>query len=414
MQTEYYNITSVMKSPKAAWEAIEQRILPLPKESIPRAEAVGRVLAESVNATVDMPQADVSAMDGYASAGEPVLGQPLPVTGVAAAGAPPLPALKDGDVVKIMTGAIVPPGADRVIPVELSDGGHERVVFERSEPVGRHIRWGGEVVATGDELLPAGTVLRPATLSLLAGHGYAAASVHRTPTVAVLTTGDELVPPEAEPGPGQLRDSNSTFLLTAGLGLGLRFHHLGNAPDQPGALRDLIAQGLEHDVLLLSGGVSMGDYDLVEGVLDELGCTALFDRVAIQPGKPLVAAVHERAQSSTGWVFGLPGNPGSVIVTFSLYVRPLLRRLMGYRDGLWQEAIPGVLTAELPAAKKRERYLPAVLEGHVNGFPGVRPLPPRGSHDVVAFALADALVRIPAESPPTPAGERCEIMVLGR
>ncbi|NJL27009.1 MAG: hypothetical protein HC897_03555, partial [Thermoanaerobaculia bacterium] len=139
---------------------------------------------------------------------------------------------------------------------------------------------------------------------------------------------DEVVPPEAEPGLGQLRDSNTAFLLAAGDTLGLGFRSLGIAPDRTDELREKITEGLESDVLLLCGGVSMGEFDLVEDVLAELGCRKLFDQVAIQPGKPLVAARH-----AGGWVFGLPGNPASVMVTFWLFVRPLLRRLMGSADG---------------------------------------------------------------------------------
>ena len=223
--------------------------------------------------------------------------------------------------------------------------------------------------------------MTPGAISLLASHGHYTFAVHPPPAVAVLTTGDEVIPPELEPGPGQLRDSNTSFLLTAGRSLGLTFRSLGIAPDRLDALRSLIRKGLEADVLLLCGGVSMGEFDLVEDVLAELGCVTLFDRVKIQPGKPLVAARH-LGGGSAGWVLGLPGNPASVMVTFWLFVRPLLRRLQGRADGFWQGALDAELTAPLPPGKDRDRFLPAEV-----AFAGGRilatPFPPHGSHDVV-------------------------------
>jgi molybdopterin molybdotransferase len=404
-----------MKNPVDAWDAVEKLSAPLPAVRVARAEALGRCLAEDLPATVDVPPADVSAMDGYACAGAPTVGEAVAVRGVVAAGEPPPWQLEAGEAAKIMTGAVVPEGADRVIPVELSDGGsppgtQEAVAFTAVEPPGKHIRRRAEVVARGAALLPAGTRLGPSAVALLATHGYAEVAVHAAPSVAVLTTGDEIVPPEEDPGPGQLRDSNSAFLVAAGRRLGLDFRHLGIAPDDAGVLRERIAEGMRSDVLLLSGGVSMGDFDLVEGVLDELGCTTLFDKVAIQPGKPLVVATHDRSER-TGWVFGLPGNPGSVMVTFHLYVAPLLRRLMGLDGAFWRGARTGTLTAPLPGAKGRDRFIPAIAEPDGKGL-NVRPLPPRGSHDVVAFALGNALVRVAAHSPPRGDGEDCEVLLL--
>lgn len=412
-----------MLSPQDAWRRLEPFTRPLSPVTIGRREAAGRVLARPLAATVDVPAADVSAMDGFAVAGPPDPGRSLPVAGMVAAGEPPGRELPEGTTLRIMTGAPVPAGADRVIPVERSrvtrsDGG-ESVELEGPGAAGDHVRYRGEVARAGDPLLPAGALLTPGALALLATHGHGRVVVHRRPRVALVVTGDEVVPPESEPGPGQLRDSHTDFVLAACRTLGIEVRPLGIARDEPEALRELVSQGLQGDVLLLSGGVSMGERDLVEGVLQELGCEPLFDAVAVQPGKPLVAAVaaahHEADGSVSGdptLVFGLPGNPASVMVCFWLFVRPVLRRLMGRPDAFWRGVVPGVLVAPLPGAKGRDRFLPAEVEP-VNGHLEVRPLGSVGSHDLGAYARGTALVRVPAGSAPREPGDACEVLPLG-
>ncbi|HKI03497.1 MAG TPA: gephyrin-like molybdotransferase Glp [Thermoanaerobaculia bacterium] len=393
-------------APDEAWRRIARRLRPLPEETAGRPAAAGRVLARDLAATVDVPAEDVSAMDGYAVSGDVQAGERRPVAGTVAAGDPPGFELVPPAVVRIMTGAPVPRGADRVIPVEATDGGREDAVFHAGTPPGEHVRRRGEILERGDPLLPAGSRLTPGALALLATHGYASLPVHRAPSVAVLTTGDEVVPPEAVPAPGQLRDSNTEFLLAAGATLGLRFESLGIAPDRAAALRPLVERGLRSDVLLLCGGVSMGEFDLVEGVLADLGCEAVFDAVAVQPGKPLVFAAHPG-----GLVFGLPGNPASVMVSFWLFVRPALRRLMGIEDSWWGSAVAGTLAAPLPAAGSRDRFLPAALEPR-EGRLLVTPFPPKGSHDLAAYAQGTGLVRVRAGAGAAEVGAECEVLVL--
>jgi molybdopterin molybdotransferase len=404
-----------MPTPEAAWQAIERHLPPpLPEEALPRREAAGRVLSRALEARVDVPAQDVSAMDGYAVSGDIPPGERRPVIVTLAAGAAPGLTLEPPAVARIMTGAPVPRGADRVIQVEQSEthGEHrESVSFAEPGQPGQHIRRQGEIQRAGDRLLPAGALLTPGALALLATHGYATAPVHRAPRVALLTTGDEVVPPETEPAPGQLRDSHTDFLLAAGATLGLGFTRLGHAPDSEAALAPLIEQGLSSDVLLLCGGVSKGEFDFVEGVLGRLGCRAVFDSVAIQPGQPLVFAVHDREDGSRGLVFGLPGNPASVMVTFWLFVRPTLRRLLGKRDAFWQGALAATLTAPLPGGGHRDRFLPAELTTAAGAL-AATPAPPKGSHDLAAFAQGTALVRIRAGAPPMPAGGPCEVLVL--
>lgn len=392
--------------PEEAWRAIEERLTPLPEETAGRLAGAGRALARDLPATVDVPAADVSAMDGYAVAGDVGPDERRPVAGTVAAGDPPGFALVPPAVARIMTGAPVPAAADRVIPVEATDGGRDEVVFRSGTAPGEHIRRQGEILRAGDPLLPTGARLTPGALALAATHGYAALPVRRTPSVAVMATGDEVVPPESTPAPGQLRDSNTDFLLAAGASLGFRFESLGIAPDRVDVLLGMAERGLRSDVLLLCGGVSMGEFDFVEGVLADLGCRAVFDAVAVQPGKPLVFATHPG-----GWVFGLPGNPASVMVSFWLFVRPALRRLMGIEDSWWGGSLAGVLAAPLPGSGNRDRFLPAAAEPQ-DGVLFVTPFPPKGSHDLAAYARGNALVRVRAGAPPAGPGAGCEVMML--
>lgn len=417
-----------MLPPEAAWKLVEPYARPLPAVTLARRRAAGRVLARPVAATADVPAADVSAMDGFAVAGAAGPGKALPVAGLVAAGDPPGRELPPGTALRIMTGAPLPEGADRVIPVERAEvtkngtPNGESVAFEVPGAAGDHVRRRGEVVRAGDELLPAGTFLTPGALSLLASQGLAEVTVHRSPRVALVVTGDEVVPPDEEPGPGKLRDSHTDFLLAACRSLGLEARALGIAADEPEALRERVEEGLEADVLLLSGGVSMGEYDLVEGVLTELGCEPLFDAVAIQPGKPLVAAVapaHHQADGSVSGdptlVFGLPGNPASAVVCFWLFVRPALRSFLGRHDAFWHGALAGELAAPLRAGKTgpaaRDLFLPARIatsEGRLR----VTPVAPVGSHDLGAYARGTALVRVRAGAPARGPGEPCEVLPL--
>ncbi len=387
-----------------AWAALDARLRPLEPLAVERPQALGRVLARGVTATVDIPAADVSAMDGY---GLPATTRErYRVSATVAAGDAPGHRAEPGTAVRIMTGAPVPEGIDRVVPIEDTDAGTAEVRVLAPPPSGAHIRRAGEVLRAGDPLLPPGLPLGATALANLATHGIREVTVHRPPSVAVVTTGDEVVPPEVEPGPGQLRDSHSDFLAAAGRELRLEFALLGIAPDDPAELARRIRRGLEHDVLILGGGVSMGAFDHVEPALLAAGCEIVWHGVAIQPGKPLLAARH-----SGGWAFGLPGNPNSVMATYTLFVRPVLRRLLGFDDGFWHGASGGVLTGPLREGGRLDRFLPAqvVVEG---GEARVTPLRPAGSHDLASFGRADALVRAPAGRPAAEPGDRCEWLPL--
>lgn len=393
-----------MISPEQAWQRIDEALQPLEGERIVRRRAVGRVLTEPLSATVDVPAHDVSAMDGFAVADVIPPGQSLAIRDTVAAGDPPGATLESGTALRIMTGAPIPRGADRVIPVEQTRVIDEHLQIQTDVTAGAHIRRHGEVLRSGMQLLAAGTPLTPGAMSLLATHGHELVTVHRQPRVTTLATGNEVVPPEIVPRPGQLRDSHTDFLLAAGQSLGIEFETLGIAPDRQSAIRDRVARGLESDVLLISGGVSKGEFDYVGPILAELGCRILFESVAVQPGKPLVVARHPR-----GLVFGLPGNPASVMVSFWLFVRPALRRLQGLVDGFWHGALIATLESQLPGAKGRDRFLSAEVR-LAGGRALVTPRLAKGSHDLSAFARGSALVRIPAHSEPAGPGEPCQIL----
>lgn len=405
-----------MLHPEAAWQRLEPHLAPLDESTVPRPAAAGRVLARDLLATTDVPATDVSAMDGYAVDAGVEAGTALRVTATIAAGSPPGLYLEPGTAARIMTGAPVPEGADRVIPVESSERGlgegtagtegAERVRFRELGEPGAHIRRRGEITARGAPLLRRGTLITHGAVALLASHGIASVPVVRRPRLAMLTTGDEVVPADREPGPGQLRDSHSDFFSSVGSRLGESVELLGIVPDRKEELAAGVERGLRADVLILTGGVSMGEFDLVEGALAGRGCEVLFDAVAIQPGKPVVAARHPG-----GLVFALPGNPASAMVTFWLFVRPALRRLQGLEDRYWGGALLGELEAPLPSARGRDLFLPARVR-FVDGTPRVTPVLPQGSHDVAAYAHGTALVRVKVGDPERRAGEACEILPL--
>ncbi|MEM9292465.1 MAG: molybdopterin molybdotransferase MoeA [Acidobacteriota bacterium] len=429
-----------MIDPHEAWRLLEPHLAPTPSLETPRPQALGRVLARSLSATVDVPAADVSAMDGYALAppepGESESPIPLrPLVGESLAGSPPSFSVPPGAAARIMTGAIVPEGTDRVLPVERTrphDGrphdeeadpssplgatpgawgeyAQERVELAVMPPAGANIRRQGEVLRRGAPLLEAGHGLSPGALALLAAHGYSQVPIHRPPSIRLLVTGDEVIPPEETPAGGQLRDTHSDFLLAAARTLGLEIEPLGIVGDDEAALDQAVARGLEADLFLLTGGVSAGQRDLVPAALQRHGVRTLFHKVAIQPAKPLFAGLREGPPRAL--VFGLPGNPASAIVAFWLYLRPVLRRLLGAEDSYLQGLRHGVLESPLPGAKGRDRFLPARVHT-VDGQTLCTPVAPAGSHDIAAYAQGSALVRIPAHAAPRDAGEACEILSL--
>lgn len=304
----------------------------LPVESRPLAEVFGLVLAEDIVASHHVPPFDNAGMDGFAvraidvvdaTADQPVK---LTITETIPAGHLASRALAPDEAVKIMTGAPIPEGADAVVQSELVDERDGQVLVYQPAKRRINIRQAGEDVRAGDHVFAPGQVLGPAEIGMLASLGHPTVQVHRRPRVAIIATGSELVATDRQPGPGQIRNSNTFSLRAQCQQLGIEPVVLGIVSDEHAATKALMAEGLDYDVLLTSGGVSVGQFDFVKDVQDDLGVERRLWGVAMKPGKPLSFGVKDGKL-----VFGLPGNPVSVMVSFELFARPALLRLMGYR-----------------------------------------------------------------------------------
>ena len=385
---------------------------PLPVERVPLDEALGRVLAEEVFADIDLPPFDRAQMDGYAVRSEDLRVTParLRVAGEAAAGSGWRGTLRAGEAVRIMTGAPLPAGADSVQQVEVTrevEGGALVEIDRATEPGQFYVPRGSEVRA-GERVLEVGEEVNAARMAVLASFGYAEVPVRRRPRVAVLATGTELVPVGERPGEDQIRDSNSYSLAAYARLAGAMVERLPFAGDDPDLLRREIAEAAGRaDVLVLSGGVSMGRYDFTKAALGALGAEVFFERVSLRPGKPTVFA----RLPSGALVFGLPGNPVSVSVTFNLFARAALRRMQGAREAAPVEET-AVLSRPAKGAAERASYLPAALSTDGEGRLLAEPLKWGGSSDFVAFARATALVIVPAGAGVVEAGSVVKVVRL--
>jgi molybdopterin molybdotransferase len=379
----------------------------LPPVQTPLADALGLVLAEELTTPQDLPPFDNSSMDGFAVRFADVEAVPatLPVAGEIAAGALDIPALAPGHALRIMTGAPVPDGADTVVPVEdtqaQADG---RVTFMEAAEVGQHIRRAGEEVRRGSVVVPKGSRLRPAEIGMAATVGRATVSAHPKPRVAVISTGDELVSPGTELRRGQIYNSNAYALAAQVEDAGGVVSQRRHARDTPDALREAFDACAGADVLITSGGVSVGDFDYVKAVFAERG-TVDFWRVAIRPGKPLAFG-----QWGQTLFFGLPGNPASSMVTFELFVRPALRRLAGHSQ-LTRPEIEAVLTEDAEHTPGRQSYQRAVVSSQ-NGAYAVRTTGAQGSGMLSPLVQANALLVLPADTAFFRAGRNVTVILL--
>ncbi|MGZ3599719.1 MAG: molybdopterin molybdotransferase MoeA [Ktedonobacterales bacterium] len=321
-----------MLTVEEARERILAHFQPLDAEDVPLPDALGRVLAQDAISAEQLPAFTNSAMDGYAVRSEDTLGaspqtpRALRLVGEVPAGRVYEGIVGAGEAVRILTGAPLPEGADAVLQQELTTVRDGEVLLQAEAPVGNNLRHPGEDVRTGDLLVPDGEEIGPAEIALLAALGVHPVRATRRPRVAILATGDELAPLGETPRPGQIRESNSAYLAAAVRRAGAEPWLLGIAPDRADELRALLAQARSADLILTSGGVSVGDYDLVKQILDEQG-NIEFWRVRMRPGKPV-------AFGSLGGtpLLGLPGNPVSAAVTFELFGRPAIRRMLGSRQ----------------------------------------------------------------------------------
>ncbi|MBC7247444.1 MAG: molybdopterin molybdotransferase MoeA [Actinobacteria bacterium] len=385
-----------MLSVDEAREAVLASIDTLPEVEVGLQDALGMTLAEDVVAGHDIPPFDNSAMDGYAVRAADLAGASprrpveLAVVGDLPAGYEPGVTVARGEALRIMTGAPLPPGADTVVPVEATRGEGDRVQVMEELARGANVRRAGEDVRAGEKVLEAGRLVAPAELGMLASLGHARVRCFRRAVVGIISTGDELVGVEEELSPGKIRDSNSYTLYGMVREAGGEPLRLGVVRDDASLLERTILENLERvDLFVTSGGVSVGDYDMVKDVLGKLG-EMNFWKVAMRPGKPQ-AFGHIRGKP----LFGLPGNPVSVMVSFEQFVRPALLRMMGRRD-LFRPTVTAVLDAPLGRRTGRTEFIRVIAEWR-GGRYHARPTGPQGSGILSSMVAGNALAVLPEE-----------------
>jgi molybdopterin molybdotransferase len=379
-----------------------------PPEPVPLADSLGRVLREDVTATGDMPPADNSGMDGYAVRAEDLGAVPvrLRVTGDIAAGHPSSETLEPGTAMRIMTGAFVPDGADTVIQVELTDGGTGAVTIDKALPRGANIRRRGEDMRAGDLVIRSGVRIGPAEIAMLAAVQKATVPVGRRPTVAILSTGDELVEIGEPLGPGKIVNTNGPLLAALVREAGAIPRQLGIVRDTRDATIAALETALTSDFVLTSGGVSVGAYDFVKDALEALGAETKFWRVAMKPGKPVVLS---RCRDRI--ILGLPGNPVSTFVSFHLFAAPALRKAMGQQTNLFPPLLHAIADAPLKSLGDRRVY----VRVHVSALDGdlhAQPLASQGSGSLTSMIGANGLAVVEAGVTNVAAGATVPVLML--
>jgi molybdopterin molybdotransferase len=388
---------------------------PLPPLEVNLLDAHGCVLAEDVVSTRPLPGFDNSSMDGYAvrsidvASATPETPVVLPVIGDIAAGSGGVYSVNNGLSVRIMTGAPIPAGADCVIPVEWTDGGVARVRIDHAPSAGLSIRRLGEDVTEGETVLTKGVALGAAQIGLLAAIGRARVLVRPRPRVVIFSTGNELVDVGVDPGPAQINESNSYTLTAAAREAGAIAYRVGIVPDDPTRLMAIIEDQLVRaDLVVTTGGVSAGAYDTVKAVLSRLG-TVEFLKVAMQPGMP--QGFGTVGPDSTP-IFTLPGNPVSAYVSFEVFVRPAIRRMLGVLP-LYRPLVRATLATPITKSEGKRSYVRARIEV-TDGVYVVTPVGGMGSHLVADLALANAFVVAPDSVTQIPAGSTVSVMMLER
>ncbi|HET9154335.1 MAG TPA: gephyrin-like molybdotransferase Glp [Solirubrobacterales bacterium] len=418
-------------APEAARALVLAEVVPLAGETVRLADCLGRVTAAEVRSPIPIQPFENSAMDGYALRAADTEGDrpQLRLVGESRAGHPADVAVEVGEAIWISTGAMVPEGADAVLPVEDSSEADGHVLPVRPAREGENIRRAGEDVAAGEVLIEPGQRIGAAEVAVLAAAGVAEIECARIPRVAVLGSGDELVPPDEPLGPGQVHDSNTYALAALVREADAEPVHVAHLPDDPEATRQALSTALSPelhqisslpegkfdavrgaDVLVVAGGVSVGRHDHVKGALTDLAVEERFWRVAMRPGGPTWFGVLSRERGRPTLVFGLPGNPVSAMVTFHLFVRPALRALAGL------DPDAGRTQAALATAYRKKpgkaHYLRCRLELTEDGWRAHLTRESQGSHVLTSMLAADALAVIPADTDEIPAGEQVEVELL--
>jgi molybdenum cofactor synthesis domain-containing protein len=401
-----------MISVAEAIQVVRQQTQALPTERVDLGQTLGRVLAADVVADTDLPPFDRAQMDGYAVRAQDVKDAParLRIVGESAAGRGWHHQLEEGQAVRIMTGAPVPAGADSVQQVELTHELKDATVVELLQTVetGKSIVPRGAEIKTGEVVLRAGTTINAAMMAVLAAFGYAQVEVFRKPRVGVLATGTELVRVDQKPGQDQIRDSNNYSISAYAELAGAIVERMPLTGDETSLLKNHIGEAAKRcDLIVTSGGVSMGVYDVTKAALKELDAELFFERVALRPGKPTVFA----RLPNGALVFGLPGNPVSVSVTFNLFARTALLAMQGTAEPALKRET-AVLARTVKGTADRESYLPTQLTTNDDAELVAFPLKWGGSSDFVAFALTTALLIVPANAKTIEAGSLVSVLRL--
>lgn len=390
-------------------------IEPLASERVDLRDALGRVLAQDIVAPLTLPPWDNSAMDGYAvhaedidlaSTDTPVI---LPVLATIAAGHFAPAPLRRGSAMRIMTGAPLPAGADTVVRVEDTDAGLEHVTIRSARDARRNLRFSGEDFRTGETVLAAGTPVHAAQIGILASVGAATVEVRRRPQVAFLGSGDELVDLDRfdEAMAGKKIVSSNSYTMDALIrSAGGNPVDLGVARDEPVDIRERIERSAGCDLLVTTGGVSVGEYDYIRSVLSELGADLRFWKVRMRPGAPLGFGIVR----GLPWI-GLPGNPVSAMVTFDLFVRPAIRRMLGH-ERLFRQPVPVVLEERVKTGARLTHFLRAIVTPAESGQLTARLTGPQGSGILTSMSLANALLVVPEEREEVAAGETLHALLI--
>ena len=380
----------------------------LPAEMVSVADAAGRVLAQSPEARLTQPPADLSAMDGYAVRAEDVPAAPstLKLVGQAPAGGSYDHALKPGETVRIFTGGPLPMGADAIVIQEDTKADGEQITILEAPRIGRHIRKAGLDFKRGDRPFAVGRTLTTRDVALAAAMNQPWLSVHRKPRVAILSTGDELVMPGEPVGPNQIVSSSGIAVAALVRAWGGEPTLFDIARDDAALIQDRIAAGAQHDLLITLGGASVGDHDLVQGALKAQGFTMDFWRIAMRPGKPLMFAARDRAR-----VLGLPGNPVSTMVCALLFLKPAMERLLGQPGDLLSTQ-SARLAVDVKENDTREDYVRSRLTRTASGDLLVEPHPVQDSSMLSVLAWSSGLLVRPAHDPARKAGETVQVVDL--
>ena len=397
---------------KEAQNIILEKLQPLEPENIPLLNTLGAVLQEDICAQRDNPPADNSAMDGYALRFNDISSldqnNPLSLKVVEdiPAGQKPTKSINPGEASRIMTGAVVPGGADTVVMVEETEKKNGSVSILKPQKKGSHVRKQGEDFKKGDILLSKGDLVTSSNIAIIATAGYAKLSVNRKPVVAILSTGDELVDVDAKAEDHQIINSNTYLLASQVLESGAKPMLLGIVRDRKDYIKEKLKSADEADIIITSGGVSVGDYDFVKDAIQDLGSEIVFWKIAMKPGKPLTFSMLSKRP-----LFGLPGNPVSSFVSFEQFVRPAILKMSGHTD-IFRKTIRATLTEGIKKKDDGRRHFLRSTLTYINGSYSVSALSGQGSNMLASLASANSLLIIPESETELKSGQQVEVQVL--